>query len=713
MECLDANSVQDLMGGALDDTARSAAAGHLDGCDDCRSLVSALAREAVQDTLRDTQKGLAATVDSSASIELAATMAPSEHTTVGDRPPVIRAGVTGRTLGRYRVLERLGAGAMGVVFRAEDPELGRKVALKLLHQPNAALTDRLVREARSMAQVNHPNVVAVYDVGVADGSTYIAMELVKGETLRGWQATPRTLAEITEAYLAAGRGLAAAHAAGIVHRDFKPDNCLVGDDGRVRVTDFGLASARASSGVPPTGPSLGDLNLTSEGSVMGTPAYMAPEQFLGGNVDPRTDQFNFCVALYEALYGQRPFIGKSFRELGDNVCEGHVRPAPASSNISGALRAIVLRGLSAKPGDRFPTMDHLLVELGRDRAKPWRRTAIAAAALAAVLGLGLVADWAVRDRVAGQIHEAFAATGVQATRATQLLLAKFDQTSKQVYNLAVMRIVTGHRDQADFGLGEASADADDLRSIHGQLVATDWQSLRDTDTRHQTTLVIADYKGRMLYTTADPEHPIDDSLVTQLPWIRRAIDTQKTTSVVLLPTNDERLLATGLLGRAPQSAGLSFFFTRTLLLGSGHATESSGQLMQVLDADKLLQDISLDPKTKLSLISPDGALVGELPRELATSAPAGDDISEIVRRDFDGASYEVQSVPLKLEHDKNHDARAEPDETIGHVVMARRIDGVLSLFPSARLVFALTMLGALLLACGTAVRARQITGAHA
>ncbi len=712
MECLDANSVQDLMAGALDESARAAAAGHLDGCDDCRNLISALARDAVKDTLRDV--GLMATVASSAGIELAATMAPTETATTVDvkiRP----SAFVGRTLGRYRVIERLGAGAMGVVFRAEDPELGRKVALKLLHQPNAALTDRLVREARSMAQVNDPNVVAVYDVGVADGSTYIAMELVKGETLRSWQTQTRTLSAITEAYLAAGRGLAAAHAAGIIHRDFKPDNCLIGDDGRVRVTDFGLASARAGHDSLPGGPFRdGELEDSSEGSVMGTPAYMAPEQFSGGNVDPRTDQFNFCVALYEALYGMRPFTGKTFHELADNVCDGKVRAAPATTRVSGALRAILLRGLSAKPGDRFPTMDHLLVELGRDRAKPWRYTAIAAATLAAVLGLGLVADWAVRDRVASQIHEAFAATGAQTIRANRLLLAKFDQTSKQVYNLAVMRIVTGHRDQADFGLGEPAADAEDLKSIHDQLVATDWSSLRDTDATHQLTLVVADYKGRMLYTTADPEHPIDDKLVTKLPWIRRAIDTQKTTSVVLLPTDDERLLATGLLGRtAPRKDQLSFFFTRTLLLGSGHATESSGQLMQVLDAGKLLEDIRLDPRTTLALVAPDGAQAGDLPRELAASVPVGDEISDIVESDFGGATFELQSVPLKLEHDKTRDAHDEPDEVIGHVVMARRIDGVLSLFPGARLVFALTMLGALLLATGTALRARTITGAHA
>src|SRR5690606_2006055 len=137
---------------------------------------------------------------------------------------------------------------------------------------------------------------------------------------------------------------AAAHAAGVIHRDFKPDNVLVGEDGRVRVTDFGLAAAKpgASGSLRP----ISDVNLTTSGSVLGTPAYMAPEQFVGGNIDPRTDQFNFCVALYEALYGERPFDGAKLDELAENVCAGRIRPAPAGTNVSGALRTIVLRGLS-------------------------------------------------------------------------------------------------------------------------------------------------------------------------------------------------------------------------------------------------------------------------------------------------------------------------------------------------------------------------------
>ena len=192
---------------------------------------------------------------------------------------LLRRSRPGSVFGRYELDERIGAGAMGVVWRAHDPKLGRRVALKLLRRRDELLTERLVREAQAMAQVNHPHVVAVYDVGTTDGSTYIAMELVEGQSLRAWQtAKQRTIPEIVGAYVAAGRGLAAAHGAGIVHRDFKPDNVLVGDDGRVRVTDFGLAAAQAGR-TASTARAGRRRPRRRTGAVLGTPAYMAPEQF--------------------------------------------------------------------------------------------------------------------------------------------------------------------------------------------------------------------------------------------------------------------------------------------------------------------------------------------------------------------------------------------------------------------------------------------------
>src|SRR5215468_7984511 len=263
VDCLDANAVQDLMSGALDAAARAAVVAHLDGCADCRDLISLLARDATRDAAVDTLRtdapglldpGPAALGETQLSVAVVrpsrdpALIATAEASARRAARKLTAPSMSGRALGRYTLLERLGAGAMGVVYCAADVGLGRQVALKLLHRPDDALTDRLIREARSMAQVNHPNVVAVYDVAIADGTTYIAMELVQGTSLRQWQQQPRSIAEIVEVYVAAGRGLAAAHAAGIVHRDFKPDNCLVGADGRIRVTDFGLAAVRPGGG---------------------------------------------------------------------------------------------------------------------------------------------------------------------------------------------------------------------------------------------------------------------------------------------------------------------------------------------------------------------------------------------------------------------------------------------------------------------------------
>jgi serine/threonine protein kinase len=701
VECLDANAVQDLMAGALEASARTTAMAHLDGCADCRDLLSLLARDATRDAAVDTLRDAnGRSIDRpSLLLETQASVIvsdPALGTTAS--PPIllvpkkiVTPSMTGRVLGRYTLTDRLGAGAMGVVYRADDFGLGRHVALKLLHRPDDALTDRLVREARAMAQVNHPNVVAVYDVGVADGTTYIAMELVTGTSLRFWQQQAHTVAEIVAAYITAGRGLAAAHAAGIVHRDFKPDNCLVGSDGRIRVTDFGLASARAGDGPRPD-----DLELTASGSVIGTPAYMAPEQFVGGNIDPRTDQFNFCVALYEALYGARPFAGKSFDDLGDSVSAGQVRAAPAGSRVSGALRAIVLRGLSVRPGGRYPTMDHLLAELGRDRARPWRRTATVCAALAVVLGLGLVADLVVRDRVAAEIQESFLLTAGQTNHAWDGLTARFDTSANQVYSLSVMREVSSNRDQADFGLGDALADNDNLDRIHNELTSQDWTLVQDfAGTQYPTTIAVADYKGRMLFSSAAPSHPRSD--LTQLPWVKTAL-TLKDRTITLVRTDDKLLVATGLLGPTPPT-GLGFIYTRTLVLGNDKTKEVASAFIEEVDAAKLFREITLDDQTRLSIVAPDGTAIGAVPPALVRVSAGTAGTTEGV---VEGASYQVLAQPI----------RGFDNQVVGNVVMARKLDSVLlSLFPGARFVFTLAMLGAIAIAGVSGLRMRTISRA--
>jgi hypothetical protein len=718
VECLDANAVQDLMAGGLDAAARAAAIAHLDGCPDCRDLISLLARDATRDaavaTLRDSEERPAAGLETQESVPGRPALRRGGDPALGttaEAPDLLAPqrmrtpSMTGRTLGRYTLTDRLGAGAMGIVYRADDFGLGRQVALKLLHRPDGALTDRLVREARSMAQVNHPNVVAVYDVGVADQTTYIAMELVTGTSLRSWQQQAHTVAQIVEAYIAAGRGLAAAHAAGIVHRDFKPDNCLVGSDGRIRVTDFGLAAARRSEDPrsadladpeSPENPKSPDDVLTASGSVLGTPAYMAPEQFTGGNVDPRTDQFNFCVALYEALYGGRPFAGKTFDELGASVCAGKVRPPPAGSRVSGALRAIVLRGLSVRPGDRFASMDHLLAELGRDRARPWRRTAIAAAAVGAALGLGLVADLVVRNRVTAEIHESFVLTGRQTNRAWDGLTARFDTGANQVYSLSVMREVSSNRDQADFGLGPPQADTENLDRIHNELTSQDWTLVQDfAGTQYPTTIAVVDYKGRLMFSSAAPMHGRTD--LTQLPWVKTAL-TQKDRSITLVRTDDPVLVATGLLGPT-RPTGLGFVYTRTLVLGNDKTKEVASAFIQEVDAARLFGEIQLDDKIRLSIVAPDGTAIGNVPTGLVKLSVATTAIAEAA---VDGTMFQVLARPI----------RGFDNQVVGEVVMARKLDSVLlSLFPGALLVFTLTMLGAIAVAIVSALRMRQITRA--
>ncbi|HKE17015.1 MAG TPA: serine/threonine-protein kinase [Kofleriaceae bacterium] len=295
----------------------------------------------------------------------------------------------GDRVGRYVVLDRLAAGGMGQVHIARDPDLDRKVALKLVRDRNgepggSAAQARLLREAQAMARLAHPNVVAIHDVGTLGDRVFMAMELVEGVTLGEWlTAAPREAAAILAVFVQAGRGLAAAHAAGIVHRDFKPANVLVGDDGRVRVTDFGLARARRDPDViadlarAPT--ALVGLG-TETGAVVGTPLYMAPEQHRGDAIDARTDQFAFCVALYEALHRQRPFRGATADELAAEVLAGRLVPPPASSRVPDRASRAVARGLAVDPADRHATMDALLDKLA---AAPRRGRWIAAAAVAA------------------------------------------------------------------------------------------------------------------------------------------------------------------------------------------------------------------------------------------------------------------------------------------------------------------------------------------
>lgn len=300
-------------------------------------------------------------------------------------------------LGRFVLLERLGQGGMGVVYSAYDPELDRRVALKLLHSRSDRDTGRarrrLVREARTLARLSHPNVVPVHDVGVLGEQVFLVMEFVVGQTLGSWLAREaRPWRDVLAVYLQAGRGLAAAHGLGIVHRDFKPDNALIGEDGRVRVVDFGLA--RAGLHAQPPQRADGDAVDLTLGGVAGTPAYMAPEQFAGVEVGPAADQFSFCVALYQGFYGQRPFAGQTWPELEASVRAGTVREPPRDRRVPGRVHAALSRGLAPRAADRHQSMSALLAELDRDPARTHRRwlVTLAFAGLAGVSAFALGRD---------------------------------------------------------------------------------------------------------------------------------------------------------------------------------------------------------------------------------------------------------------------------------------------------------------------------------
>ena len=321
--------------------------------------------------------------------------------------PVAPAQPVGSTLGRYKLEREIGSGGMGVVHAAFDPDLERRVALKVLRdaEGTSEARQRLLREARAMARLQHPNVVTVHEVASANGRDYVAMELIEGQTLAEWmREKPRTEAEIIEAFVAAGRGLAAAHAEGIVHRDFKPHNILRHRTGRIAVTDFGLAREAevnidplavtreiqqpvAGTPVSTSTPSSPLAGLTITGSVLGTPAYMAPEQWSGGAVTPATDQFAFCVALWEALAGERPFKGPTVDTLREQVQRG---PAQLDiTKIPRRLRPALLRGLDPDPARRWPSMNDLLAAMTATQRSSKFIWILALAALFAALAVGI------------------------------------------------------------------------------------------------------------------------------------------------------------------------------------------------------------------------------------------------------------------------------------------------------------------------------------
>jgi predicted Ser/Thr protein kinase len=319
------------------------------------------------------------------------TVAESPGARVHTDKPETTPLAPGDHIGRYELLEQIGAGGMGVVFRANDPQLGRAVAIKVLvgdHTEERA--QRLLREAQAMAQLSHPNLVTVYDAGRDGDRVFLAMELVNGTSLRRWFDTPgRSWRQRLAGVIAAGRGLAAAHDAGIVHRDFKPENVLVDRAERMKVTDFGLA--RAEPTAAPTTPAAGPVDLTRTGSVLGTPAYMAAEQHAGKIADARSDQFAVAVTAWEAIWSVRPFPADEIAPLVFAIRDGAITPPPGGTGVPSRVEAVLRRALRVDPATRYPTLAAMLDAL--ERASRPRRWPVAVVAALVVAGGGAVAVW--------------------------------------------------------------------------------------------------------------------------------------------------------------------------------------------------------------------------------------------------------------------------------------------------------------------------------
>jgi serine/threonine protein kinase len=356
--CLDEDRVLEFLAGTLSEVDRSDVEAHVARCHACAELVTFAAAD-----------------------QLKRSRAPEGRPFIGSLTP-------GSRIDRYQILSAVGRGGMGEVYAAYHPDLDRRIALKIVGESESGAPERrarLLREARAIARLSHPNVIAVHDAGTVEDRVYIAMEFVEGETVDAWlRAESRSWRDIVDVFVAAGRGLAAAHAAGVVHRDFKPQNVMIARDGSVRVMDFGLARLAEE----PPDPSSGEdaeprplaTTVTKTGAVVGTLAYMAPEQFRREATDARADQFSFCVALHEALYGVRPPLA----HLSCNPTpEG--TPLRQAASTPAWLRAVLSQGLAARREQRFASMDHLIRALVKGRTARRRRAAGIAAGVAVLL----------------------------------------------------------------------------------------------------------------------------------------------------------------------------------------------------------------------------------------------------------------------------------------------------------------------------------------
>ena len=457
--------------GRLDDAIADPLRRHIDVCDDCGMAVALLAQ--------------------------------THPSCPSDDAPEPEAGAT--VADRYRLEAKVGSGAMAVVWAATDLRLERRVALKLVHSgaDAEAMARRLVRESKAMARLRHPNVITVHDAGSLADGVYIAMELVDGVNLRRWlRAGARRRSEVVDVLRDAGRGLAAAHDAGLVHRDFKPDNVLVDHGGVGLVGDFGLVHVDGDEPIEEGGateelPIVELERLTSTGVVVGTPAYMAPEQFEGVNVGVAADIFAFCVTVWEALAGRRPFGGRTLDALRSNVSLGRIEDPRA---VPRGLRSVLRAGLSVDPTRRPSDVRTIVAALDRHKSRRARWAGLTAGVAALSVGVGVL------------VADAAPACPPVPTRWSTL---------RPEASRALTEGLSAGRAEAIVSYGDAYAD--EIATAWGEACRTDTQ-----DERRDAMMSCVRGRGRSLDSVAalaatDPEHA--ERAARRLPRVQRCLST--------------------------------------------------------------------------------------------------------------------------------------------------------------------------------------------
>jgi len=484
--CPDENQLLLSVQGMLSSGERQAIEEHIDHCEECRRVVAQLIRVSAAPESRS---------EPSSSTLIRITSGPNAHESSGS-PELLSRGTN---LGRYVILDFIGSGGTAVVYGAYDSELERKVAIKLLRTDLPGLgtpeanRSQLLAEAQAMARLSHPHVIVVYDVGTFGDRVFLAMEFIRGKSLRAWLEERPPWQQILQIFLQAGEGLWAAHQSGLIHRDFKPDNVLVDGEDRARVTDFGLALALKRQEIEGVSTSSAGStpNALGKDALVGTPAYIAPEQWKGQPADQLSDQFSFCVALYEALYAERPYPGKTSGSLG------LVPDLIEETAVPSWIRRVVLRGLSPRPAARYRSMQQLLQAL-TDGLRVRRVRFTLAASLAALMLMLLLGYWGLGASTTRKLEldlahaaEQFRAKAIEQQRLIDL---RAQATLKKEYLLEAL----GRADDRDASLGLApESREDELKFVHELIRSADLPFLKSAD-----ALLLVDASSRVLFNRA-------------------------------------------------------------------------------------------------------------------------------------------------------------------------------------------------------------------